>query len=64
MRRDEQMDVVRYEDIGMQVTVMALASGSELGEVEAIIVIRCEDRLAVVPPLNDMLGMTWQHKAR
>ncbi len=64
MRRDEQMDVVRHEDIGVNVTVMMLASGSQLGKVESIIVIRGEDRLAIVAPLNDMLRMSWQHKTR
>jgi hypothetical protein len=58
------MDVVCHEDIGVNVTMMVLASGSQLGEVESIILIGYEDGLAIVAPLNDMLGMTGQHKAR
>ncbi len=64
MWRHQQMHMVGHEHIGVYLTMMALAGVYQLGEVDPIILISCENGLAVVTPLNNVLRMSGQDEAR
>jgi hypothetical protein len=64
LRRDQQVDVVCHQHVGVDGTAMLAAGGREFPVEEAVVVVAAEDRLAIIAPLNDVLGMTTEHKTR
>jgi len=54
--RHQQMDMIGHQDISMDGTARAFSRVLHRGEVEAIVFVTKENRLAIMTPLDDVLG--------
>jgi hypothetical protein len=70
-RRYEEVNMIRHEDVGMNITAMRLATFTQAAKVNTIIVLAEKDWISVVPPLNYVQRLprqynTWvtRHRAK
>jgi hypothetical protein len=54
--RYEQMDMIGHQDIGMDGAAITFGSVVNGGEVQAIVLVSEENRLAIIAPLDDVVG--------
>ncbi len=58
------MYVVCHQNIGMDIALMFYCRFGQFLQLEMIVTISAENSLAIVASLNDMLGLTREHKTR
>jgi hypothetical protein len=64
LRRDEKVDMVGHQHIGMDVGPMPLSCGCETVEIAEIVIFGNKNGRAVIPALNHMLGLAGQKVPR
>lgn len=63
LRRHQQMDMVRHEHIGMNLTRMLLPSRAQRIEVKKIVILAEKDITSVISPVDDVLRLSGKDKS-
>ena len=58
------MYVVGHQDVSMDSALILLGRIDQTFVVKMVVLIACEYRLPIVTPMNNVLGLAWQHVTR